>query len=388
MEDTKYKAIECKLCGKKFLRITNTHLWKEHDMTMEEYKAQFPDAPIDAKGLAEDRVSHLRDHTYEQAYGDETAKKVKRMRSTAAKKQIEINGVRTGPKEEPVSDETRSKISVANTKHGATTYRRRALEHYGLECARCSYTSEDPKEFIVHHKDFNNFPSELGNHSIENLMVLCKDCHAVLHNEISEVSGKFAGISSIEKGMHYILIGLRDEFGLDLKDENFRDTPKRVARAYSEIFEGVKNTDKKVKRILNSGFPCEYDQMIIAANVEVYSMCPHHFLPVKYSISAAYLPSKKTGKVIGISKLSRIIEILAKRPVLHEQLVMDIADALMTLQGCQGAAVIANGVHYCMVMRGVKQPHSNTVMSAMRGVFLEEAIVRQEFMQLMELRSK
>jgi len=172
---------------------------------------------------------------------------------------------------------------------------------------------------------------------------------------------------------------------LNLRDVNFKDTPKRVARAYAEIFSGIKNTDEQVRDILCSAFPSEYNGMVIAKGVRVFSMCPHHLLPVDYDISVAYIPSPD-GQVLGISKLSRLAEILAGRPVLQEQLGEDITKALMSLKGCKGAGCIIEGKHYCMMMRGVSEPNSKTGTSSLKGVFLHHSqagiAARAELMSL------
>jgi GTP cyclohydrolase I len=387
MRRTKFNAIECQLCHKKYMRITNTHLWKEHQITVEEYKQLFPEAPIDADGLSKSRVDHLTGKTYEEIYGKGAAKQLKKKRKKAAITQMQDSQQIKLRKDTShiISEKAKKIIGEKNTQHGGTNYRKRALKYYGLECERCGLSTENPVDFIVYHRDLNNFKNELGNHSIENLVVLCKSCHAKLHNELAEKITGFTGINSVEKGIHYILKGLKDELGLDLSDENLKDTPKRVARLYAEIFSGVKNTKQQIDAILNSAFPCEFDEMIIAKDIEVFSMCPHHLLPVHYVISVAYIPSVKTGKVIGISKLSRLVEILAKRPILQEQLVIDITNALLQLKGCQGAACVADGVHYCMVMRGAKQTQSHTITSSMKGSFFTpKSAARQEFLQLIK----
>lgn len=380
--------VRCLLCNKYFRRITNTHLWNAHQTTMEEYIKTFPDSKIDAEGLADSRVDHLRDRTYEEIYGEGKSSKLieTRRQSTSEQMkdplQIEIRKEKCGYE---MTEETKLLLSKSKTVHGGSNYRERALKHYGLECQRCGKDGEDPGEFIVHHKDFANISSELGNHEIDNLMVLCKPCHSKLHNEMSGVSGKFIGLSDIEKGVHHILMGLKKEYGLDLKDANFKDTPKRVARAYAEIFSGIKNTKEQVKDILSTAFPSECNGLIIAKDVRVFSMCPHHLLPVDYTISVAYIPSPD-GRVLGISKLSRLVEVLAGRPVLQEQLGEDITNSLMGLDGCVGAGCLIEGKHYCMIMRGVNQTNCVTGSSSMKGVFLqrdsEGVAARAELMSL------
>jgi len=176
-----------------------------------------------------------------------------------------------------------------------------------------------------------------------------------------------------------LLQALREELGLDLNDENFDDTPARISRMYREILSGLKDTDKQVEKILNSAFPCNNDQLVLVKDIEAFSMCPHHFLPVHYKIHIAYIPSVR---VVGLSKLARLANILAKRPVLQEQFVEDVSSNLMKIEGCLGAACIAEGAHYCMVMRGVRQGQSRTITSSLKGVFLEDARARQELVQL------
>jgi len=266
-----------------------------------------------------------------------------------------------------ISKEQKKKLSLSKTISGASNYRDRALEYYGQECMRCGAT----ENLVVHHIDCQNIRSVLGNHSLENLMVLCKSCHGRIHNELKK--GKFIGIDNIEKGVHYILKGLHDEFGLDLSDENFSDTPKRVARAYYELCCGINCWDD-IDNILSTSFPAEYDGMIIAKGIECYSLCPHHLLPVHYVVNVGYIPKERA---IGISKIPRIVELLAKAPKLQETFTHDIVEALKRIE-CKGVIVQVSGKHLCMGSRGVKQPNITTVTSSIYGVF-EKPEVRAEF---------
>lgn len=200
------------------------------------------------------------------------------------------------------------------------------------------------------------------------------------HTNTEGIEDKVKKTSYIEKGVHYILLGLANDYGLDLTDVNFEGTPKRVARMYAEIFGGVKDTKQQVKNILDSSFPSTNKEMIIAKNINVYSMCPHHFLPVNYSVDLGYIPN---GNVLGVSKLTRLVEILAKRPVLQETLTEEIADYLQKINTL-GVMVIIKGQHYCMKMRGVKQQNSTIITSAVRGVFDEDIKTRNEFMELIK----
>ncbi len=169
------------------------------------------------------------------------------------------------------------------------------------------------------------------------------------------------------------------ELGLDLSDANLKDTPARVARMYREVLSGAGQTEEQVETILRSAFPCQNNNLVLVRDVEAFSLCPHHLLPVQYKVHVAYLPN---GKVVGLSKLPRLVNVLARRPVLQEQLVEDVTTSLMRIEGCMGAACIAEGVHYCMVMRGVRQSKAVTVASSLKGAFLTDSQIKQELLKL------
>jgi len=354
-------------------------------MTMKEYQEKYPLASIETEELSHKRGLKTKGKTYEEIYGEEAGQTLRVKRRDSALKQMKDLKQIERRKETSSRPKTKEHIKkMTDTKREKyskpwNTYRRRALEHYEHLCERCG--NEFPEEsLVVHHRDLNNVASELGNHQISNLMVLCKSCHGKLHNEISKLSYGFVGLSKVEKGMNLMLQGLRDEYGLDLNSEHFKDTPKRVARAYAEIFEGVKNTKEKIDRILSTAFTSDTNQMIVVSGINVFSMCPHHFLPVEYFVSVGYIPN---GKVLGISKLPRLVELLAKRPVIQEDITTEIAQALMSI-GSLGAAVSIEGKHLCMGMRGVKRPESVAHTSSMMGSFMEEHSTRSEFFDIIK----
>jgi len=209
---------------------------------------------------------------------------------------------------------------------------------------------------------------------------LCAVCGERLDEDVETAMIKFVGLPEVEEGMELMLKGLSEHYGLDITSEHFKDTPRRVARSYAEIFEGVKDTDKKVKTILSTAFTSDCDQMILVKGINIFSMCPHHFLPVEYFVSVAYIPK---GKVLGISKLPRLVEILAKRPVIQEDLTTQIADALMSI-GSAGSAVKIEGKHLCMGMRGIRRPEASAITSAVLGAFRDEPETRAEFFDLVQ----
>ena len=194
--------------------------------------------------------------------------------------------------------------------------------------------------------------------------------------------GDVTGKDQIRDAIQSLLEAFNRSYGLDTDDENFRETPDRVARAYEEILAGVSDTDQQGKKVLSKSFPCKSDSMVTVSGIRTYSLCPHHLQPVEYETSAAYIPSTNGGEVVGLSKIPRLVEILSKRPVLHEQLAADIVDALASIPGCRGSACYMRGRHFCMVTRGARQHAAVTTVSAMRGVFLEDSGAKSEFLDL------
>lgn len=195
-------------------------------------------------------------------------------------------------------------------------------------------------------------------------------CYGSIKN-VEEISGK----EYLVEGIKLILEGLNKELGMKIDNENFRETPKRVAKAFLEMLSGEKDTTEQINEILKKSFPSEYKGMIIGSNIKVYSMCPHHLLPVSYTVNVGYIPS---NKVIGASKLARLVNILAKRAVLQEDFTKDIADWLMGGINAAGIIVQVYGQHMCMECRGIKQSQSSIVTSEIRGNF-EQKEVREEF---------
>jgi GTP cyclohydrolase I len=187
---------------------------------------------------------------------------------------------------------------------------------------------------------------------------------------------KMINIKGVEKATKDLLKAL----GVDIKDVNFLETPQRVARSYQEIFHGLNDIKDEEEKLLKKAFPSDNDEMVIIKDIHVFSMCPHHLLPVEMIVHVGYVPK---GKVIGLSKIPRIVDLYAKRPVLQEQLAVDIADSLMYHLKPLGAAVVIQGRHYCMIMRGTQKRESWTITSCVRGVFRDpNEKARDEFLKL------
>ncbi|MEM1391690.1 MAG: GTP cyclohydrolase I FolE [Cyanobacteria bacterium P01_D01_bin.116] len=170
-----------------------------------------------------------------------------------------------------------------------------------------------------------------------------------------------------------LLIGL----GEDPNREGLKDTPKRVVKALQFLTKGY---HESLDELLNGAvFTEDANEMVLVRDIDIFSSCEHHILPVIGRAHVAYIPN---GKVIGLSKVARICEMYARRLQVQERLTVQIADALQGLLKPQGVAVVLEASHMCMVMRGVQKPGSWTVTSAMRGVFAEDARTREEFMNL------
>ncbi|MEH2194551.1 MAG: GTP cyclohydrolase I FolE [Nostoc sp.] len=175
-----------------------------------------------------------------------------------------------------------------------------------------------------------------------------------------------------------LLIGL----GEDPDREGLKDTPKRVMKALQFLTKGY---DESLDELLNGAvFTEEANEMVLVRDIDIFSSCEHHILPIIGRAHVAYIPN---GKVIGLSKIARICDMYARRLQVQERLTVQIADALQRLLKPQGVAVVIEATHMCMVMRGVQKPGSWTVTSAMRGLFAEDVGTRQEFMNLIRHNS-
>lgn len=174
----------------------------------------------------------------------------------------------------------------------------------------------------------------------------------------------------IKKGVELILEGI----GEDKNREGLVDTPDRIARMYEEIFAGI---TQDAKEHLSKTFSVDNSEMVIEKDITFFSTCEHHFMPFYGKVHVAYIPD---GKVVGISKLARTVEVYARRPQIQEQLTCQVADALMEHLSPKGVMVMVEAEHMCMSMRGIKKPGSKTVTYAMRGIFTDnEQLVNRFF---------
>ena len=170
---------------------------------------------------------------------------------------------------------------------------------------------------------------------------------------------------------------LIEQIGEDLSRDGIVDTPKRAAKAFRYLNRGYEQSLEDI--VNNAIFPSEIDEMVIVKDIELYSLCEHHLLPFIGKCHVAYLP---TGKVVGLSKVARIVDMYARRMQIQENLTKQIADAIQNVTGAAGVGVIIEAQHMCMMMRGVEKQNSSMKTSVMLGKFRSNMQTRNEFLSL------
>ena len=166
--------------------------------------------------------------------------------------------------------------------------------------------------------------------------------------------------------------------GEDPNREGLRETPRRIARMYAELFAGLEIDPRS---LLTVSFDENHQEMVVMRNIPFYSMCEHHFLPFYGTAHLGYIPN---GRVVGASKLARLVDVLAKRPQIQERLTTQIAETMVEVLKPDGVGVVMEAEHLCMTMRGIEKPGSRVLTSAMRGIFRRSSLTRSEFLALLQ----
>lgn len=193
-----------------------------------------------------------------------------------------------------------------------------------------------------------------------------------------------SGLSNDEKieKIHHHFSKIMQVLGLDLSDDSLKETPKRIAKMYvNEVFGGMSPENFPKMTIIENKM--QYDQMVCVQDIEVMSVCEHHFQPIDGYATVAYIPNKN---VVGLSKINRVVEFFSRRPQVQERLTKQIADCLQYVLETEDVAVHINAKHYCVIARGVQDAHSSTTTSDLRGAFKKSGDTRSEF--LMQCRVK
>jgi GTP cyclohydrolase I len=192
--------------------------------------------------------------------------------------------------------------------------------------------------------------------------------------EAAERNGQPGAVDQkrVERAVREIL----EAIGEDPEREGLQETPARVARMYAELFAGLREDPGA---FLQKCFTQKYDEIVLVKDIDFHSICEHHLLPFIGKAHVAYLPN---GKIVGLSKLARVVETISRRPQVQERMTEDIADLIMSELDPKGVAVVLEASHTCMTIRGIRKPESLCTTSAMRGVFRSNESTRAELMAL------
>ncbi len=186
---------------------------------------------------------------------------------------------------------------------------------------------------------------------------------------------RFFDAGLVEEGVRKILEGIGEDPGRD----GLKETPRRVAEMYREIFSGLHEDPEAV---VDAVFDVGHDEMIMVRDIPLYAVCEHHLVPFTGKAHVAYVPGED-GRITGLSKLARLVDVLSRRPQVQERLTTEIADVLERVLKPRGVFVVLVAEHLCMSMRGVKKPGTQTITSAVRGVFRSDPRTRGEAMGLL-----
>jgi len=182
-----------------------------------------------------------------------------------------------------------------------------------------------------------------------------------------------------KKKVKEAVVMLLEGLGEDINREGLKDTPDRIARMYEEIYAGY---DQSSAEHLSKTFKAEQNEIVLERDIVFYSTCEHHMMPFYGKAHVAYIPD---GKVVGLSKIARTVEVYARRLQIQEQMGAQIADALMNELNAKGAMVLIEAEHMCMTMRGIKKPGSKTVTVVTRGAFAENEKLQNDFYHMLRL---
>lgn len=219
--------------------------------------------------------------------------------------------------------------------------------------------------------------------NIYNSAPICKSCEHKFYNELKYANpDKINSIKKLSDGVDSILQGLKDLYGIDPDNCNFKDTKYRVARGLMEMNYGT--NIKAAEDLLHISFDSnnDYNGLITCNNIKVFSCCPHHLLPVQYRIDLAYVPSN--GRCLGLSKLPRLAKTLAKSMLLQEDYTNKMVEILESTTKCAGCGIRVKGIHNCVQCRGVGMPDVTTTTIALRGIMMANSSLKEEWLNQLD----
>jgi GTP cyclohydrolase I len=308
---------------------------------------KYPDEPIETKELQEQRSKQCSESIKASYEDNPELREIRRRDATEQMKdpeQIRIRQEKCGYEH---TEEMREERSRQMERSGKYNYRKKAFQAYDNVCAHCGKTEEQEKKdtgssLVVHHKNSNCYDNR-----VENLAILCRSCHSTLHNEQKRHSDYFLGQGKISTATSDIL----DALGVDLSDENFRNTPNRVARAFREKCQRCFEDDEEfINNLLSRTFPSSHSHLIVIGSIKAYSLCPHHLKDVEYDVDFGYIPE---DDVLGLSKIPRYVKYIAKKPLLQEDYTEELANRFYKVVKPKALIVMIRGIHSCMATRGV-----------------------------------
>lgn len=362
------EELVCLLCGEGGFKNLIGHVYSKHRMNSAQYKEETGyDGPMIDPHHA--RFMAIKSN----ALWDDPVVRQNRVDGIVESYQDEERALR---EERRITTSHDWAIQGSKKRNAFSKLRDDLNERAGFKCEDCGVSEELHFEktgrcLDLHHLNYDKYLPTL-----DDVQLLCQTCHHKFHSVNQTRDQQFPKIA---KAVGNLLTSLK----VDLKDENYIETPARSAAFLQTHFISRDEFEENIEGFKKSVFPSEYNNMIIQFPIMAYGMCPHHLLPVIYKVAIGYIPEEHT---IGLSKISRIAQLCMKPPMLQETATTFLADALQDILRTKHVAVVVGGKHLCMIVRGIKDPNTVTMTSTMRGAFMEEASTRSEFYALSHAR--
>lgn len=373
-------GLVCPLCDTRGFKNMTGHVLKGHGLSIADFRAQTGyEGPLVTKEHA--RMMAMRSNALwsspevrerrVQGIKDSYTPELREKRSIDALDQWNDPTIRS-ERSEAISWAVAGLERSREPRTPMSLLRKALYERAGARCESCGLSEEDSlaangRRLHLHHKNYDRTVATL-----DDVLLLCGTCHKKLHN----AEGPRERFPMVARAVGDLLKAL----GVDLLDENFVETPRRVATYLLEHFVGGSEFEESTESFEEATFPSEYDGMIMQA-VSAVGMCPHHLLPVLYEGVVGYIPDRVT---VGLSKLSRIAKQCLRTPILQEFGTLLVADTLSDVLKTEHVAVALRGKHLCMMIRGVEDTNSHTVTSELRGDFRDDPSCRAEFMSFVK----
>lgn len=367
------EELTCFLCHKGGLQSLSNHIAKKHHISIDEYRNLTGyNGPMYTSESKERRIASLKkantlevrekkSKTVTKRWQEEEVRQ-KMLNKLEENKEQRINNIQKGWKEyqekKPISPDKILRNELFNRANS--------------RCEICGISEKElldnnKKRLHLHHKTYGKIVPEL-----DDVLLLCPSCHATLHK-----TDKTDRNDRVCRAIGELLRVL----GVDIMGSDFRETPRRMATYFMENVLSDDEIQYNLEEYASSVFENIYDGMILLKDTDIISMCPHHLLPVFYKVSIGYIPV--SGLAIGLSKLHRIADIIAKKPMMQETYTSKLADYFQTLLDTKDVAIRVIGNHSCMSVRGVRVPGSEVLTTELRGAFMSDSSTRQEFYLLL-----